>query len=88
MNITTWNLSDFTQKEIQDANVGMGEARCANESRAKTEAKFVRAWNAQHTVPFVLDGVSYSLPLPSGKTRVDFLKHVLGFFACDGVNTH
>ena len=69
--------------------MAMGEARCANESRAKSEAKFVRAWNAQHTVPFVLDGVSYSLHLPVGKTQEDFLKHVLGFFAsCGGVNAH
>ena len=61
--------------------MAMGAARCANESRAKSEAKFVRAWTAaQRSCAVSVDGVNYSVPLPAGKTRADFVKHVLGFF--------
>jgi len=65
MDITPWNLADFTQKQIQDANVAMGAARCANESRAKSEAKFVRVWTAQRSCAFSVDGVNYSGPILS-----------------------
>jgi len=81
MEITPLNLAEFTQKQIQDANVAMGAARCANESRAKSEAKFVRYWTAQRSCTFSVDGVNYSFPLPVGKDKTDFVKHVLGFFA-------
>jgi hypothetical protein len=79
-----WNLADFTQKQIQDENVRLGEARCANESRAKSEAKFVAAWNKLHSCAFVIEDLSYQIPLPAGKTRADFMKHVLQFFAAAG----
>jgi hypothetical protein len=69
------NLHDFTQKQIQDENVRLGEARCANESRAKA------AWTRQNSCEFVFDGVHYQLPLPAGKSRDDLLKHILQFFA-------
>jgi hypothetical protein len=75
------NLHDFTQKQIQDENVRLGEARCANESRAKSEAKFVAAWNRLSSCEFVFDGIRYQLPLPAGKSRDDLLKHILQFFA-------
>jgi hypothetical protein len=75
------NLHTFTQKQIQDANVIMGEARCANESRAKSEAKFIAAWTMRHSCSFILDGIEYQLPIPAGKSREDLVKHVLQFFA-------
>ncbi len=74
------NLHEYTQKQIQDENVRMGEARCANESRAKSEAKFISAWNKQHsTCQFTIDGKEYLIPV--GKSREDFVKHILDFFA-------
>ncbi len=75
-----WNLKEYTQKQIQDENVVMGEARCANESRMKTEAKFLCAWTKKHSCAFELDGTRYQMPLPAGKTRDDFVRHVLRFF--------
>jgi hypothetical protein len=75
------NLHTFTQKQIQSENVNMGEARCANESRAKSEAKFVAAWKRHHSCEISIDGVHYQLPLPAGKSRDDLRKHILQFFA-------
>jgi hypothetical protein len=76
------NLQEYTQKQIQDENVRMGEARCANESRAKSEAKFISAWNKYYpTCQFIMDGKEYLIPIPVGKSREDFVKHILDFFA-------
>ncbi len=75
------NLQGYTQKQIQDENVRMGEARCANESRAKSEAKFISAWNKQYpTCQFTMDGKEYFFPIPVGKSREDFVKYILDFF--------
>lgn len=74
------NVKDYTQKQIQDENVKLGEARCANETREKSEAKFIRAYNKCNMCDFTMDNKSYSIPLPVGKSREDFVKHILDFF--------
>ena len=74
------NLKEYTQKQIQDENVKLGEARCANETREKSETKFIKAYNKQHSCDFIIDGKQYSIPIPFGKSREDFVKYILDFF--------
>ena len=75
------NLKEYTQKQIQDENVKLGEARCANETREKLEAKFIKAYNKSNMCDFIMDNKNYSIPLPPvGKSREDFIKHILDFF--------
>jgi hypothetical protein len=79
--ITPYNLHEFTKEQLQEENVRRGGARCANELRSKTEAKFLALWNKEHTCHFTLDGVTYELPIPTGKTKKEFIAHILSFFS-------
>lgn len=78
--ITPYNLHEYTKEQIQEENVRLGGARCANELRSKTEAKFIDLWNKQHACEFVLDGVKYEIPLPANKTKKDLVAHIFQFF--------
>ena len=74
------NIKEYTQKQIQDENVKLGEARCSNETREKSEAKFIKAYNKQQSCDFIMNGKDYQIPIPFGKSREDFVKHILDFF--------
>jgi hypothetical protein len=75
------NLNMYSKQEIQEENVRRGAARCANELRKKTEAKFVELWKKEHECRIAIDGEMYTIPLPYGKTKADFVAYILKFFS-------
>ncbi len=76
-----YNLSQYTKQEIQEENVRRGGARCSNELRQKTEAKFIKLWNKEHECKITIDEETFSMPIPHGKTKTDLHAHILQFFA-------
>lgn len=80
MSITPDTLNLFTKQQIQDENIRLGGAKCARETREKTEAKFLTLFAQPKLIQFMLDDKEYSFPYPEGKTKHDFIQHILQFF--------
>jgi hypothetical protein len=74
----------YTQKEIQDENVRLGLARCANETKDKSIQKlrnYLLSPKPSVACKIQLDS---DMPLdykyPVGKTKSDLVAHIYAFF--------